>query len=88
MAEVENGEVVFLQGNPHVPAMKGALCPRGAAGIALMKDSERPKYPMIRDGERGIGAWRKVIPIRYQKLINPVKCCKRFNGIFILSEFI
>jgi hypothetical protein len=29
-----------------------------------------------------------LIPIRYQKLINPVKCCKRFNGIFILSEFI
>jgi len=59
MAEVEKGEILFLQGNPHVPAMKGALCPRGAAGIALIKDSERPQYPMIRDGERGQGKWRK-----------------------------
>ena len=59
-AEVVNGEVVFLRGNPHVPAMKGAVCPRGAAGTALIKDSERPQAPMIRDGERGEGKWRTV----------------------------
>ena len=57
-AEVENGEVRFLQGNPHVPAMKGAVCPRGAAGIALIKDRERPQLPMIREGARGEGKWR------------------------------
>ncbi len=28
--KVRNGKVVFIQGNPHVPAMKGAVCPRGA----------------------------------------------------------
>ncbi|MFP4348586.1 MAG: molybdopterin-dependent oxidoreductase [Desulfococcaceae bacterium] len=59
-AEVVNGEVVFLRGNPHVPAMKGAVCPRGAAGTALIQDSERPQAPMIRDGERGEGKWRTV----------------------------
>ena len=59
-AEVENGEVRFLQGNPHVPAMKGAVCPRGAAGIALVKDRERPQAPMIREGARGEGKWRTV----------------------------
>ena len=59
-AEVENGEVRFLQGNPHVPAMKGAVCPRGAAGIALIKDRERPQAPMIREGARGEGKWRTV----------------------------
>ncbi len=26
--KVRNGKVVFIQGNPHVPAMKGAVCPR------------------------------------------------------------
>lgn len=60
MAQVENGQIAFLQGNPHVPAMKGAVCPRGAAGVALIKDAERPQYPMIRAGERGEGRWRKV----------------------------
>lgn len=57
---VEDGQVTFLQGNPHVPAMKGAVCPRGAAGNALITDPERPQTPMIRAGERGEGKWRKV----------------------------
>ena len=58
--DVENGQVAFIQGNPHVPAMKNAVCPRGAAGTALINDSERPQTPLIRDGERGEGKWRKV----------------------------
>ncbi len=57
---VEDGQVTFLQGNPHVPAMKGAVCPRGAAGNALITDHERPQTPMIRSGARGEGKWRKV----------------------------
>jgi thiosulfate reductase / polysulfide reductase chain A len=56
---VENGQVTFLQGNPHVPAMKGAVCPRGAAGNALITDPERPQTPLIRTGARGEGKWRK-----------------------------
>ncbi|WDP90933.1 MAG: molybdopterin-dependent oxidoreductase [Desulfobacter sp.] len=57
--EVENGQVKFIGGNPHVPAMKGAVCPRGAAGKALLHDNERPQTPLIREGERGEGKWRK-----------------------------
>lgn len=57
--EVENGQVAFIKGNPHVPAMKGAVCPRGAAGTALLHDNERPQTPLIREGERGEGKWRK-----------------------------
>jgi thiosulfate reductase / polysulfide reductase chain A len=56
---VRNGKVVFIQGNPHMPAMKGAVCPRGAAGTGLIYDSERPQTPLIRKGERGEGRWRK-----------------------------
>ncbi|BBD06862.1 molybdopterin-dependent oxidoreductase [Desulfovibrio ferrophilus] len=59
MVEVENGDVSFIQGNPHDAGMKGGLCPRGAAGYALLHDSERPQYPMIREGERGEGKWRR-----------------------------
>jgi thiosulfate reductase/polysulfide reductase chain A len=60
MARVENGRVVALQGNPHVAAMAGSLCPRGAAGAALIADGERPQTPLIREGARGEGRWRKV----------------------------
>jgi len=56
--ETEHGEIKFIKGNPNVPAMKGAICPRGAAGKALITDSERPQSPMIRMGERGEGKWR------------------------------
>jgi thiosulfate reductase/polysulfide reductase chain A len=60
MAQVQKGHVAFIQGNPHVAAMKGAVCPRGAAGNALLNDPERPQTPLIREGARGDGKWRKV----------------------------
>ena len=56
----QNGQITFIEGNPYVPAMKGAVCPRGAAGKALINDHERPQTPMIRQGARGEGKWRKV----------------------------
>ena len=59
MVETEHGEVTFIQGNPNIPAMKGAVCPRGAAGKALIMDRERPQAPMIREGARGEGKWRE-----------------------------
>ncbi|MCF8130548.1 MAG: molybdopterin-dependent oxidoreductase [Deltaproteobacteria bacterium] len=58
MSEVENGEVVFLQGNPHASGLEGSICGRGSAGLALLKDRERPQTPLIRTGERGEGEWR------------------------------
>jgi len=56
---VKDGQVKWIEGNPHVPGMEGSLCPRGAAGISLLYDSERVQSPLIRDGERGSGKWRK-----------------------------
>ena len=57
---VENGQVRFIQGNAHVPGIEGSLCPRGAAAIALVNDSQRLQTPMIRSGPRGSGQWRRV----------------------------
>ncbi|MFV0350109.1 MAG: molybdopterin-dependent oxidoreductase [Halodesulfovibrio sp.] len=56
--EKRNGEAAWIMGNPH-SALKGGLCARGAAGIALEKDTERPSTPLIRIGERGEGKWRE-----------------------------
>jgi thiosulfate reductase/polysulfide reductase chain A len=56
----QGGQVRWIEGNPHVAGMEGSLCPRGAAGINMLYDNERPQAPLIRDGERGSGKWRKV----------------------------
>jgi thiosulfate reductase/polysulfide reductase chain A len=59
-AEVEGDRVLRLEGNPHAAGLTGSLCPRGAAGVALTDDGERPQTPLIRAGERGEGKWRAV----------------------------
>ena len=56
---VENDDVKWIEGNPHVPGIEGALCAKGSAGLALLHDHERPQYPMIRTGPRGSGEWRQ-----------------------------
>lgn len=56
---VENDDVKWLEGNPHVAGIDGSLCPRGSASIALLKDHERVQSPMIRTGPRGSGKWKK-----------------------------
>ncbi len=55
--ESEGNRVTWMEGNQHL--LGGALCARGAAGIALREDTQRPQHPLIRDGERGEGKWRK-----------------------------
>jgi len=54
---VEDGTVKWIEGNPH--QLKGALCAKGSAGTALLHDSERLRYPMIREGARGEGKWKR-----------------------------
>jgi len=55
----KDDQVKWIEGNSHVAGMEGSLCPRGAAGIALLYDHERVQSPMIRTGPRGSGQWRK-----------------------------
>lgn len=58
--EVENGQVKWIEGNPHVPGMEGSLCPKGVAAVSLLNDTERIQGPMIRIGPRGSGEWKRV----------------------------
>jgi len=57
--ELSNGLVTWLEGNPYVAGMEGALCAKGSAGIGLLNDMERPLQPLIREGSRGEGKWKK-----------------------------
>jgi len=56
---VEDGRVVWLQGNPHDAAIGTSLCAKGSAGLSLEYDDERPQTPLIRMGPRGGGKWRR-----------------------------
>jgi len=58
--DVKDGVCTFIQGNPHAAGINGSVCARGSAGIALIKDDERPQFPVIREGERGEGRWHRV----------------------------
>ncbi len=60
MAEVADGKVLKLQGNPHHPLTKGQLCARGNAGTQLLYDPDRLKYPMLRTGARGEGKFKRI----------------------------
>lgn len=57
---VEDGSVTWLQGNHHDPAIGTSLCAKGSAGVAFEHDDERPHTPLIRNGPRGGGQWRRV----------------------------
>ena len=57
---VENGRVVWLQGNTHDKAIGASLCAKGSAGLAFeYGDDQRPQTPLIRMGPRGGGRWRR-----------------------------
>ena len=56
---VEDGRVVWLQGNTHDLAIGASLCAKGSAGLAFEFDDQRPQTPLIRTGPRGSGQWRR-----------------------------
>ncbi len=60
IATVADGRVIHVEGNPKNPNNRGMICARGNAGPALVYEKDRLTAPMIRDGERGSGKWRKV----------------------------
>jgi anaerobic selenocysteine-containing dehydrogenase len=56
---VDNGVVSAIYGNDHVPLNAGVCCAKGAAGLQMVYNANRIKYPMIRVGERGEGRFRR-----------------------------
>ena len=57
---VEDDRCRSIQGNRHAAGIRGAVCVRGAAGIACVQDDERPQFPMLRQGGRGAGNWQRI----------------------------
>ncbi|MFK5881413.1 MAG: molybdopterin-dependent oxidoreductase [Sulfurospirillum sp.] len=59
IAQVRNGVIKKLDPNPLFPKSKNMLCARGDAGIHALYDPDRLKYPLIRNGKRGDGKFRR-----------------------------
>lgn len=57
---VKNGVITKLDPNPYFPKSRNMLCPRGNSGISAIYDEDRLKYPLIRDGEKGSGKFKRV----------------------------
>lgn len=77
--ETEDDKVTWIEGNPHI--LGGALCAKGSAGIALLEDDERPQQPLIREGGRGAGRWKKVSwPTAYDYIADKLKNIIKQHG--------
>jgi len=59
IARVRDGVIRKLDPNPNFIKSRAMLCARGNAGVQLVYDPDRLKYPLIRTGERGEGKFRK-----------------------------
>lgn len=56
----KDGKIIKIEGNKANPNNLGRICAKGNAGIYSTYDPDRIKYPMIREGKRGEGKWKKV----------------------------
>jgi len=58
--KVRDGRLVKLEGNPKSLENGQAICARGNAGIQLLYDPDRLKYPLKNVGERGAPKWKRI----------------------------
>lgn len=57
---VEDDRIVKVEGLREHPVSHGHLCVRGLTAGQLVDDPARIKTPLIRDGERGSGKWKRI----------------------------
>lgn len=60
LADVEEGRVVKVRGNPDHPLSRGHICVKGAAAPEFLYHPDRLNYPLKRVGERGEGKWQRI----------------------------
>jgi len=60
IARVRNGVIRKLDPNPNFIKSRAMLCARGNAGVKVVYDPDRLKYPLVRTGARGEGKFKVV----------------------------
>ncbi len=60
VGKVRDNKLMKLEGNPKSIDNGSAICARGNAGVKLLYDPDRLKYPMKNVGERGNPKWKRI----------------------------
>jgi len=68
--------LVKLEGNPNSIDNGSAICARGNAGVQLLYDPDRLKYPLKNVGERGNPKWKR---ISWEEALD--ECGSKLKGI-------
>ncbi|OQX10958.1 MAG: twin-arginine translocation pathway signal protein [Desulfobulbaceae bacterium A2] len=76
VGKVRDGRLVKLEGNPKSIDNGTAICARGNAGVQLLYDPDRLKFPMKNVGERGKPKWKE---ISWDEALN--ETAKRLKGV-------
>jgi len=59
---LKSGRIEKITGDPNCPINHGTLCSKGLASHKLAYHPDRLTYPIMRNGERGSGNWRRISP--------------------------
>lgn len=76
VGKVRDGKLVKLEGNPKSIDNGASLCARGNAGVKLLYDPDRLKYPMKNVGRRGAPQWKR---ISWDEALD--ECAARLKGV-------
>ena len=60
VGKVRDGRLMKIEGNPKSIDNGTSICARGNAGVKLLYDIDRLKYPMKNVGERGAPKWKRI----------------------------
>ncbi|MGE4632564.1 MAG: molybdopterin-dependent oxidoreductase [Planctomycetota bacterium] len=67
--DVDEMEIVRIEGNPLHPGSRGRNCAKGPATLNQVKDEERILQPMRREGPRGAG---KFVPVSWEEALDQI----------------
>lgn len=60
VAEVVDGKMVAMKGNPKHPLTQGSVCVKGHTYPMHLYNADRIMHPMKRVGKKGEGKWEKI----------------------------
>ncbi len=60
LVTVEGGVAKKIKGDPDCITNLGYICPKGRASISYSGHPDRLLYPLLRDGPRGSGKWKRI----------------------------
>lgn len=60
VGKVRDGRLIKIEGNPKSIDNGESICARGNAGVKLLYDPDRLKYPMKNVGKRGAPKWQRI----------------------------